>query len=249
MARMDLDTASYFGAQACLHGRDSVRIGHNTTLETLYSGDGYAVRYHATHILTMRADGTVEINTGGWDTVTTKQRLNALLPAPFSLHSNRVRGETSLWLYARGWPVTPFVDGLTVNPADDSVSYQGETILTAADITAIIAAAETRRATLDARREERRAADHAARPNGLSDTFRHRWDCEDCRALRETETEARRAILHAEHDRGAHVGTRPIYEFNRNADGSTDYGPGSWHATGATETFSTCPWECPDRTR
>lgn len=249
MARLSLSTASYAAAQAALGSRDSKRIGHNTTVHRLYGSTGYAVRYHSTDILTMRDDGSVELSTGGWDTITTKTRLNALLPGPYSIHGHRIGRDTSLYLWVRGYPMTPFVDGLTIHPADGSVSFQGETILTAADIAAMIDAAEDRRAMLDARREVTRKAQHAARPGAPSASFRHRWDCPDCRTLEAAEREARSAILHAEHDRNEHSAVRPVYDWRKNADGSNDYTAGSWHDTGRSETYSTCPWDCPDRTR
>ena len=246
MAHLSFGTASYFGAQTALGSRDSRKVGHNTYLHTGYGG-AYAVRYHSTDILTMLPDGTLRVSTGGWWTNTTLTRINGLLPAPFRIGSHRVGKVSTAYLWVRGYPVTPFVDGLVIDPAAETVSYDGAVILTADDIAAIITAAQDRRALLDARRETRRAADHAARPDGSSDTFRHRWDCDACRTLRTAEDAARRATLAAEHGRGEHVATRPVYAFNRNADGSTDYGSGSWHDTGEVETYSTCPWQCPDR--
>ncbi len=62
------------------HPRAS-KIGHNTHL----TGDGstvdpFKIRYHATDIVTMTAD-FIHFDTGGWETVTTKARMNAAMPA------------------------------------------------------------------------------------------------------------------------------------------------------------------------
>jgi len=48
-----------------------------------------AVRLHDTDILTFYRDGIVELNAGGWYTVTTKARMNNYLPAPFTVFSKR----------------------------------------------------------------------------------------------------------------------------------------------------------------
>ncbi len=45
------------------------------------------VRFHSTRILTFHPEGTFTVNTGGYRTATTKQRLNALLPAGYRVFS------------------------------------------------------------------------------------------------------------------------------------------------------------------
>lgn len=71
-----------------LDGRTSRTLAHNTYAERDDDGS-IGIRFHATRILTFRADGTFVVSTGGWRTVTTKQRLNALLPAGYRIHSER----------------------------------------------------------------------------------------------------------------------------------------------------------------
>ena len=62
------------------------RIAHNTWVERT-ADKGVAVIFHATPILTYDlAMGTVEVNSGGYRTSTTKQRLNALLPQHLRVH-------------------------------------------------------------------------------------------------------------------------------------------------------------------
>lgn len=245
MARMSIDTLSYFGAQTALGSRDSKRIGHNTTLHRTYGG-AYAVQYHSTDILTAHPDGSIEIATGGWDTITTKTRINHLLPGGYGIHGHRIAGQTSLYLWVRGYPITPFVDGLTVQPADGSVGYQGDVILTAADISAMIAAADERRATLDAKREVRRAADHAAKPDAPSSAFRHAYGCAECRALQEAEYDAALAAMHKAHARGEHVREHIDVSWPIDpATGRTDYRAPAIHA--APVMVPSCPWQCPDR--
>ena len=56
------------------------KLANNTYLYERMGTD-YAIRLHSTDIITLHADGTYTLNTGGWDTVTTKARLNDLGPA------------------------------------------------------------------------------------------------------------------------------------------------------------------------
>jgi len=55
-------------------------IANNTRI--VKRGENYAIRLHSTDILTFRPDGSIEYNTGGWKTVTTKERMNRYGPAP-----------------------------------------------------------------------------------------------------------------------------------------------------------------------
>lgn len=55
-----------------------VILGYQTTLER--RGDCYAVRHHATDIVTYRPDGTVRLTSGGWYSATTKDRLSTFSP-------------------------------------------------------------------------------------------------------------------------------------------------------------------------
>jgi len=54
------------------------KLTHNTYRET--DSDGHpCVRFHSTIIITQLSLNSYRLNTGGWETSTTKQRLNALL--------------------------------------------------------------------------------------------------------------------------------------------------------------------------
>lgn len=155
MAHLDLQRGTHAAALELLRGRDSRRIGHNTTLRAA-PGGGLAVRYYSTDIYRMTADGWAVMYTGGWSTVTTWSRINALLPGPFGVYSRR----DSRMLYAHGFPVTPYTDGLAVNDDTGAVGYAGKdgaigVILSADDVAGIVAAG---RAAADVR-----AANRAAR--------------------------------------------------------------------------------------
>lgn len=76
------ETYTYEGWLALMGGKTFRKIGHNTTAEVLAgpSGKSIGIRYHSTYVAMFHADGTVTLNTGGWHSSTTKQRLNAVLP-------------------------------------------------------------------------------------------------------------------------------------------------------------------------
>lgn len=96
------------------------RLARNTYAEWVEApGRGpIAIRFHATRILTYSPEGWVTLNSGGWRTVTTKQRINEFLPR-FNVLST-YRG----WIiwggnYRMGLPSCDdhccFVDGMRVN--------------------------------------------------------------------------------------------------------------------------------------
>jgi hypothetical protein len=61
------------------------KLQNNTYLHARSNGD-YAVRLHSTDVVTIHADGTYSLNTGGWETVTTKDRINNYGPARVYSH-------------------------------------------------------------------------------------------------------------------------------------------------------------------
>ncbi len=69
-----------------LNGKFKKKIGNNTYLCLLSGvpGDGIAIKYHNTYVVTVYGDGKVELNTGGWNTVTTQMRINKALRAMFN---------------------------------------------------------------------------------------------------------------------------------------------------------------------
>ena len=63
--------------------KNSRKVGNHTYLKRVYlnhdkdnSNDAVAVHFHRTDVLTFFPDGSININTGGWNTVTTKDRIN-----------------------------------------------------------------------------------------------------------------------------------------------------------------------------
>jgi hypothetical protein len=80
-------------------GRDKSyrKIANNTYLDR-WPDDGIGVTLHATRIVTVYPDGTIELRFGGWHTVTTNDRMNALMP-----RGVRVSGHYPALLYIGGW--------------------------------------------------------------------------------------------------------------------------------------------------
>lgn len=68
-------------ANALLGKRTSRKIGNNTYLERRYfdSHEPIAVRLHNTDIVIFHDNGVAALYSGGWQTVTTKDRLNKVL--------------------------------------------------------------------------------------------------------------------------------------------------------------------------
>jgi len=83
--------------------RERRKIANNTWAER--RGDAVAVRLHDTDILTFHRDGRIVFDTGGWFTVTTKERMNRYTPA-------HIWSEQGVW-FVNG---EPYADGCTLHP-------------------------------------------------------------------------------------------------------------------------------------
>lgn len=102
---------TYTEAAAKLGKRDSRKLGNNTYLER--RGVDIAVRLHSTDIVTFHPDGSATLNSGGWQTVTTKDRINAFSEA-------RLYQKSGIWyvssaLYHDGMKID--ADGNPINAA------------------------------------------------------------------------------------------------------------------------------------
>lgn len=59
------------------------KVGHETYVERLQHRNGpdaYAIKYHATNIITFEPDGRIILKTNGWYTVNTSKRMRAYTP-------------------------------------------------------------------------------------------------------------------------------------------------------------------------
>src|SRR3990167_5719753 len=81
-------------------------VARNTVEYRTPEGDR-VVRLHQTDIVTFKVNGDIVLSSGGWRTVTTKDRINQFAPV-------RVYAERGVWYVSNGDAAIPFVDGLTL---------------------------------------------------------------------------------------------------------------------------------------
>jgi hypothetical protein len=90
MAKLKATPKNFEQAMQVLNGKETVRLGNNTYLKKWI--DAVSVRLHATDIVTFWVDGRVTLYTGGWRTVTTKDRINKFI-------TGRVYQKNHEWFY------------------------------------------------------------------------------------------------------------------------------------------------------
>jgi len=86
-------------------------LANNTRLHK--RGDDYAVRLHLTDVVTIHRDGSYTLNSGGWQTITTKERINRFSPA--SVYSDR-----KTWLVGGSL----FEDGMKVGSGGSALIHK-----------------------------------------------------------------------------------------------------------------------------
>jgi hypothetical protein len=89
------------------------KLAGRNTLDYTDASGVRRIRLHKTDILTIKPDGGFTIDTGGWNTHTTRDRLNEFLPKGWRVHT--LRGEIHLSNHAPGTGPWRFRDSITVN--------------------------------------------------------------------------------------------------------------------------------------
>jgi len=82
MAKLKATPKNFNQALAALNGKTTVRLGNNTYLEAVELESDVnliVVRFHNTDIVKFYANGVTELYTGGYRTVTTKERINQFI--------------------------------------------------------------------------------------------------------------------------------------------------------------------------
>ena len=85
----------YPSAAKFLGDKGSRKLANNTKVYRVMLGGYYGlqdeihVRLHNTDIVSYRADGVITLNSGGYRTVTTKQRINQLLPPGWDVYQKK----------------------------------------------------------------------------------------------------------------------------------------------------------------
>lgn len=93
-------------------------ISNNTRI--FDRGNHLAIRLHNTDILRIYQDGKYVIDVDGWQTVTTKQRLNEYLPRGVSIYQERSIWYVNIGGYIADGSTFTYQDGLTLTPSEDT---------------------------------------------------------------------------------------------------------------------------------
>lgn len=86
--------------------KDSRKIGNNTYAEILHDGS-VGILLHSTYVVKIHADNTYTLQTGGWQTSTTKDRINQYSPV-------RVYQRKYEWFVTIHGKEYPFMEGMVV---------------------------------------------------------------------------------------------------------------------------------------
>lgn len=78
---------------------------NNTTARLINEGKDVAIKLHDTDIITLNSDTTYTLNSGGWQSMTTKERINRYTPAGISQ-------KAGIWYMKDG---SLFYDGMLIN--------------------------------------------------------------------------------------------------------------------------------------
>ena len=99
------------------HGRNGrKKLARNTYLYA--RENGIAVRLHETDVVTIHPDDSVTLTSGGWPTMTTKDRISGHIPGGVSLFASKSRWFLAPWardMYRQPDTWTLFVDGVKVH--------------------------------------------------------------------------------------------------------------------------------------
>jgi len=127
-------------------------IANNTRVERI-DDETIGIKLHDTYVVKIRDDGSWQLFTGGWYTVTTKDRINGYAPV-------RVASDRGRWyVYSHDWKDrVPFFDGIAVtasgtvlNPPQNTLHEERERKRIERDLAAYIKGfvAELKAGTLD----------------------------------------------------------------------------------------------------
>lgn len=89
--------------------RERRKIGNNTYGEILSDGS-VGILLHGTYVVKIHPDNSATLNSGGWRTATTKDRINTYSPV-------KIFQDKYQWYYSyKDKPWVPFVENQTVSP-------------------------------------------------------------------------------------------------------------------------------------
>lgn len=102
---------NYNEANEYLGGKSDRPLAGRATRLQRHNDGSIAVKYHATDVITFAPSGSVTLNSGGWHTATTKEKMVKYLPKPWTIYQAR-----GVW-YLRDFQTGkeyPFSDGITI---------------------------------------------------------------------------------------------------------------------------------------
>jgi hypothetical protein len=82
------------------------KVGNNTYAEIL-NDNTVAIKLHSTYVVKIKDDNTYTLNSGGWQTVTTKDRINQYSPV-------KVYQRQFEWFVTINGKEYPFIDNMVV---------------------------------------------------------------------------------------------------------------------------------------
>lgn len=110
-ALRNLGRLTHARCKEVLGGKGAKKLAHNTFLRA-DPHDVYTVVYHTTDIIRFYPGGSIIVNSGGWHTSTTKERINTLLG--LGIHSVKHQ-----WMYGPG-KGKPWEDGINVGKPEST---------------------------------------------------------------------------------------------------------------------------------
>lgn len=110
MAALKIATNDYAELNDFLGSKNEKKIGHNTVARR--NGEDIEIVLHWTAIVVVKPGNSVVLNSGGYRSATTKERINQFLPSGVSLFQKA--GAWYLRFHATG-EVVDFHDGIRVD--------------------------------------------------------------------------------------------------------------------------------------
>lgn len=121
-----MSVSNWFAAETFVKGgRSKVARPIENNTRVVSRGEDFAVQLHDTDVVTFHKDGSVTLDSGGWLTVTTKDRMNRYLG-----DRGRIGSDRGVWfVYNRSWEkrtryfdgIRIALDGTILNPPDPKI--------------------------------------------------------------------------------------------------------------------------------
>jgi len=126
MARFKATVTSYEDARQFWESNKNPEIAYNTRIGKLVlpntEEEVFALIYHTSVVVVWYEDRRVMLNTEGWQTLTTKQRIQESLPPGFSIWQKN----HEWFVGGPGGRTHKYRDGMVLNPETGEISYETE---------------------------------------------------------------------------------------------------------------------------